>query len=115
MNQITPLLGPIVSMLQSKKALVLAVALLVVGVLCYLGRVTGDQMLRFAEIVVSAYLVAEGAAKIGSPSSSDTPPAIAPGSAKPMSAAEVLTALRQVQDLQPAPLPPSKPVPPAGP
>lgn len=79
MNTITPLIGPLADMLRSKKAIALVASLAVVGVLCYFGRIAGADMLRFAEVVVSAYLVAEGAAKIGSTTSADTkPPTDAP-------------------------------------
>ena len=70
---ITPLLGPLTDMLRSKKAIALVAALVVTGALCYLGKIAGADMLRFAEVVVSAYLVAEGASKIGSTTSADTP------------------------------------------
>lgn len=70
----TPILTPLQDMLKSKKAIALVASLAIVGVLCYFGRVAGTDMLHFAEVVVAAYLAAEGVAKIGSDTSSDTPP-----------------------------------------
>ncbi|MFA5892159.1 MAG: hypothetical protein WDA27_14620 [Actinomycetota bacterium] len=70
---ITPLIGPLADMLKSKKAIALALSLTVVGVLCYLGKVQEAQLLDFAKWLIAAYLAAEGVAKIGSTTSSDTP------------------------------------------
>lgn len=76
---IAPIAGPLADMLRSKKAIALALSLAVVGVLCYLGKVTTADLLAFAKWVVAAYLAAEGVAKIGSTESADTkPPTDAP-------------------------------------
>jgi uncharacterized membrane protein HdeD (DUF308 family) len=73
MNSITPLIGPLADMLKSKKSIVLVVALTIVGVLCYLGKIDSAAMLDFDKWLIGAFMVAEGVAKIGSPSSGDTP------------------------------------------
>jgi hypothetical protein len=84
MNSITPLIGPLTDMLKSKKAIALVVALLVVSVLCYLGKIDATAMLDFAKWLVGSYMVAEGVARIGSTTSADTAPTIKVTSSDPL-------------------------------